>query len=109
MQVVLPVRASSTLNAREHWAVRARRAKAHRDTAAWSLKRKPVPALPCVVTLTRVGPRTLDTDNLAGALKSVRDGVADWLKVDDGDARVTWRYEQRKGAPKEYAVEVQVE
>lgn len=58
-----------------------------------------------IVTLTRVGPRTLDTDNLAGALKGVRDGVADALGIDDGDPRITWCYDQRKGT---YGVQIDV-
>jgi hypothetical protein len=60
-----------------------------------------------VVTLTRVAPSNgLDGDNLQGSLKACRDGVADWLKVDDRDPRVTWLYEQRRG--KEWTVEVHV-
>lgn len=34
--------------------------------------------------------------------------IADWLGVPDNDPRVQWRYDQRKGQPKEYAVEVEV-
>jgi hypothetical protein len=64
--------------------------------------------LPLVVTLTRVAPSNgLDGDNLQGSLKACRDGVADWLGVDDRDPRVTWLYEQRRG--KEWSVEVHVE
>ena len=66
------------------------------------------PELPAVITITRVAPRALDSDNLAISAKSVRDGIADWLGVDDGDKRLTWRYEQRRGRPKEYAAEVAV-
>jgi hypothetical protein len=36
-------------------------------------------------------------------------GVADWLGIDDGDKRLTWRYAQRRGKPKEYAAEVKIE
>ena len=41
-----------------------------------------------------------------GAHKAVRDGIADALEVDDGDTRLTWKYAQEKGKPKEYAVRV---
>jgi hypothetical protein len=51
----------------------------------------------------------LDDDNLRGATKSCRDGVADWLGINDNDERVVWLYQQRKGAPREYAVEVTVD
>src|SRR5678815_1117800 len=47
-----------------------------------------------VVTLTRISSGSLDDDGLRGALKTVRDGVADWLGVDDRDPIVEWRYEQ---------------
>ena len=92
--VFVPVQTVSEMNRRDHWRVRHRRLKSHRE-AAYLLTR-PQP-LPCVVTLTRVGGKPLDTDNLAGALKGVRDGVADRLGVDDADPRVEWRYAQ---APK---------
>jgi hypothetical protein len=65
-------------------------------------------SIPLVVTLTRIAPRTLDSDNVHGALKHVRDGVADWLGVDDGDARVTWEVGQERGAAQQYAVRVEI-
>jgi hypothetical protein len=51
------------------------------------------------VLLTRVGPTNgLDDDNLASALKAVRDEVAKWLGVDDRDRlKVRYRYAQRRG------------
>ena len=44
------------------------------------------------ITVTMVAhlPRFFDDDNLANALKPVRDEVADWLGIDDGDGRVRW-------------------
>mgnify|MGYP001570560197 FL=1 len=62
-----------------------------------------------VVTLTRVAPRLMDDDNLAGALKACRDQVATHLRVDDRDSCVRWVVEQRKGGVREYAVEVRIE
>lgn len=50
---------------------------------------------PIEVTLTRVGVRKLDSDNLASAFKHVRDGIAEYVGVDDGDERWTWNYAQR--------------
>jgi hypothetical protein len=63
-------------------------------------------ALPVVVTLTRIAPRRLDGDNCAGGLKHWRDGIADWLGIDDADPRVSWRYEQERG---EYALRIRVQ
>lgn len=94
------VRVVSEANSREHWAARHRRHKAQRFAVLAVLgPRSRRPPLPCVVTLTRKGPRKLDTDNLAGGFKAVRDAVAEWLGVDDSpDAPVEWRYEQAKGS-----------
>jgi hypothetical protein len=101
ISVFLPVKTVSTLNAREHWATRARRAKKQRGIArvmvmlATRGQIRKGAALVCV--LTRMGVRKLDDDNLAGALKSVRDGVADALGIDDGSELVRWEYRQEKG------------
>lgn len=95
------------MNVREHWGVKAKRAKKHRGETYLQLRCAAIShPVPCAVTLTRIAPRALDGDNLQASLKNVRDGVADWLKVDDRDPRVTWSYAQRKGKPKEAAVEV---
>jgi hypothetical protein len=64
---------------------------------------------PFVVTLTRIAPRKLDSDNLNSAFKAMRDGIADWLCVDDGHESVTWVYAQRKGRKGEYAAEVAIQ
>lgn len=57
------------------------------------------------VLLTRISPKPFDSDNLAAAFKSIRDGMADFWGVDDGDADVTWVYDWRKGATREHAIE----
>ena len=108
--VLVPVRIESEANRRENfWTVAARK-KNHRAQANfWLSYNAQAPEPPCVITLTRIGPRTLDDDNLASGFKAFRDGVADWLGIDDGDKRLTWRYAQRKGKPKEYAAEVTIE
>lgn len=91
---ILPLKTVSALNVREHWAKRARRVKAERTAAALMCPHFP---LPCVVTLTRVGPRMLDDDAPQGALKACRDGIADKLGVKDNDSRVVWKYAQARG------------
>ena len=94
--ITLPIHTVSEANRRDHWRVRAKRARLHRMTAyAWT----PRFGLPCVVTMIRVGVRSLDSDNLQGALKATRDGVADRLGVPDNDPRIEWRYGQAKGTP----------
>lgn len=107
--VNIPMRTRSLANQREHWSARAKRAKQERWNAnlfvthAGAAKQ----SLPVVVTLTRFAPRQLDSDNLCGAFKAVRDGVADALGIDDGSDLVTWVYAQEKA--KEYSVSIRIE
>lgn len=111
MTVEFPCRLVSVANLREHWRKKAKRTQEHRSLAYWSLvaASNPPPALPVVVTMTRIAPRELDDDNLRSALKAVRDGIADYFHVDDRDPRIVWRYEQAKGKPREYAVRITID
>lgn len=91
--------APSTPNLREHWSKRAKRAKQQR-AAGKNMTRDyfaPCPSPRIRITLTRQSPRQLDSDNLAAAMKSYRDGVADFLRIDDGSPLIEWAYAQRKG------------
>lgn len=128
MKVTFPLRLKSAPNLREHWAVKAKRVKKERTAAMYALKstafaRESIRhwvlqfmwATPdslgpgfLTVTITRIAPRKLDSDNLVACAKSVRDAVAEALGVDDGDERVRWTVLQRRGLPKQYAVEVEV-
>ena len=114
MEIVIPVRTLSEANLRCHWGQRARRAKRQR-VAARILVRAAFTRLlergPCGgyrVTLTRIAPRVLDSDNLAISLKAVRDGVADALGVSDADGLCSWSYAQWRGKKREYAVAVDI-
>lgn len=116
MRVILPIRTCSEMNTREHWAAKARRAKSQRTCAAALVRGEALASAQDIrhaaqieVRLTRIAPRELDSDNLAGAMKHIRDGIADALGMDDRDPRVAWMYSQRRGAPKEYMVEVTIE
>jgi hypothetical protein len=93
------MRTRGGMNAREHPMARHRRVEAERGMVAWSLRGKQKPPTPCTVTLTRTAPSNgLDDDNLASALKSVRDEVAKWLGVDDRHRDIVrYEYEQRRG------------
>ena len=86
-------------NLREGWHAKAKRNKEHRTLSFAMLAKFAVQrqALPAVIILTRMALRRLDDDNLAYAFKATRDGVADWLRVDDRSPLLTWRYEQEKG------------
>jgi hypothetical protein len=95
----VPLRTVSGMNAREHWQARARRVKGERQLVAWHLATVKKPAVPLVVTLTRIAPSNgLDDDNLAGALKACRDEIAEWIGVNDRDRKtVRYEYEQERG------------
>jgi hypothetical protein len=109
IQVRLGLKLVSEANARDHWRKRHKRAKFQREVARLTLGGDVYgPPPPYVITITRIGPRRLDSDNLAGSAKAVRDGVADWLKVDDGDERLTWVYEQRSEGAGVYACYVSI-
>lgn len=101
VEVELPLTTVSEANRRDHWAVKAGRAKGQRHGARFGLLATGIqaPSPPLVVELSRIAPRALDDDNLRGALKGVRDGVADWLGINDRDERVSWIYRQIKGPP----------
>jgi hypothetical protein len=83
------VRTVSEMNRRDHWAERNRR-KWDQATGVAAAFGPVLPLVrlvppPYLVTMTRLGGRMLDDDNLAGALKAVQDSVARILDVDDGD------------------------
>ena len=107
--VELPLRIESTPNQRLHWAAKAKKTKAHREAVDWALRGIKPPAAPARITLTRIAPRVLDSDNLAAGFKAARDSVAQWLGIDDGSPLLIWSYAQERGAPKAYGVRIGVE
>jgi hypothetical protein len=113
MRVLLPIKTLSEANLREHWGKRARRAKKQREAARMYVRARLLCAgiilnSHLTISLTRIAPRALDSDNLAGSLKAVRDGIADALGMNDGSPLLEWRYFQTKGRPREYAVLVEI-
>lgn len=103
--VQIPIHLDSMLNLRLHWASKHKKVKALRQAAMVVPLGLPVP---CTVVITRIAPRALDGDNLQGACKGLRDGIAARLGVDDRDGPVTWLYSQERGKPKEYAVRIAI-
>lgn len=71
------------------------------ETVPWKLR----------VTMTRIAHAGLDTDNLAGAFKYVRDEVARWIGTDDGpnNPRMEWICENRSAAVGVYHVVIRIE
>lgn len=119
VRVTLPIRTISENNMREHWSSRAKRRKDQRGIVHLALPghlRTCQPIGPYVITLTRIAPRKLDSDNLQGACKAIRDQVAEELAINDGDPAHEWRYEQRKATALDkrlqvggYGVEIRIE
>lgn len=106
MTIYVPLRLPSLANTRMHWRAMARLKKSQKMAVSLHLPRQ-MPSLPATVTLTRIGKRMLDGDNLQSAQKYVRDSIAEAFGVDDGSELYEWRYAQRTG--KEYGIEITIE
>lgn len=65
------------------------------------------PAPPWRVVIVRLGPVAVDSDAAWTSAKSVRDEIAAWCGVDDGDARYDW--EVRGEVARGYAVRITIE
>jgi hypothetical protein len=111
----IPIRTVSESNQNEHWTKKSRRAKKQKTAVGLFLGwAKGDIRLPCKVALTRRAPRKLDDDNLRGALKAVRDAVADIIRpglapgrADDSE-HIAWEYAQEKGDVREYAAIIEI-
>lgn len=107
MRVHIPIKLPSLANERLSWWRMARLKRDQKDAVILCLRStdEEIPAPPVVVTITRIGPRRLDDDNLSSACKYIRDQIAAAIGVDDGSDQYTWRYAQRIG---KYGVDVEV-
>lgn len=103
-EFLIPVKTVAGLNAREHWRARSGRVKKER-TAAAMLTPSGI-GLPCVVKMLRLSSSKLDDDNLQGACKAIRDGIADKIGFPDNDPRIVWLYGQEKCKRGEFGVRV---
>lgn len=103
------MRLKGGMNAREHHFARASRTKRERQTAHWLMLDAKRPPLPVSVRLVRVSPRKFDGDNLQGAFKAIRDGVADAYGIADNDpSLIRFEYDQERGGPEQYTVRIEV-
>jgi hypothetical protein len=105
-EIIVPIRLSLGLNAREHFRVRAKRVRVEREVIHLMLWGLNLPPLPATITLTRIGKRKCDDDNVPGGAKAVRDEIAAIYGVDDGSDLYQWRYAQEIG--KEYGVRITI-
>lgn len=130
VDLLVPLHTTSRTNARVHWSKAAAKTKAERQIVALYLARTGLPTharmvtaggkqhvtstlidcpAPCVVTLTRLSEKQLDTPNLGDAMKAVIDELADWIGVDDRDPRVRWIFEQQKQPRGHFGVRIVVQ
>lgn len=114
IKIELPIRTVSEANAREHWRRKSQRAKSQRALTSMAvssaIKGDNTTLLRCeriAVTLTRLGVRMLDSDNLQSSFKAVRDGVADAVGIDDGSSFYTWVYKQEQS--KTFGIRIEIE
>lgn len=99
--VTLPFRLQSRGNFRGHTKSLSKSARKQRGDTKLFLqsfwKRKKKPSLPIHLHCIRVAPRRLDQhENLPMAFKSVVDGFADWLEIDDRHPGFRVTYDQKK-------------
>lgn len=107
LTLTIPIRTHSP-NGNRHWRVVGKHRKALRQTTLLVLRStfgmKP-PFVPTSVVITRIGPRKMDSDNAAFAVKGARDAIADWIGIDDGDDAVEWIVRREIG---EFAVRIEL-
>lgn len=112
IEFTIPVRTVSESNKSRHefWAVTAKRVKSQRRLGFLFTRQNTILIATEVIRrimLTRLAPKRLDTGNNPSAMKAIQDGIADALKINDGDERIDWIYKQEKS--KVYGVRVRIE
>ena len=115
INIKLPIKIISEANNTDHWTKKHKRKKDIAKKLRTYLPSFGKCHLPCKVTLTRISPRRLDSDNLIISFKFIRDYLSNLLipglapgRADD-DHRIEWCYEQVRGESKEYAIIVRIE
>lgn len=114
--VAVPVKTTNPLNGSwGHWTAKSRARKAQRGGTVAALTEAHgasagLVQYPVEILLVRIAPSNgLDDDALPASLKSIRDGVTDWLGLrDDRTPLIRWTYSQRRGKRGEYRVEVTI-
>lgn len=114
-EFTMPLKTVSALNVREHHFARSSRVERehkmtteHLEALGESVWDRCFFGLPLRITLTRISPKaqwlplkgcyeSTDDDAVPGAMKGVRDAIAAWLGIDDGDQRLWFSYAQDRG------------
>jgi hypothetical protein len=110
--MVAGLKTVSEANDRSHWAVKNRRKQEQQQLVAVAMHnaiRGRQIEFPCVVKLTRIGPKRMDDDNWTRSAKGVRDIIAQKLGCDDGDeSKIKFEYAQMPIGSRDYAVKVEI-
>lgn len=113
LSIELPIHTAVEKNSREHWTAKHKdrgdqRPKVKLAVQAHFNSRGIKPVIPCRVHLVRIAPNELDRgDGLPCSLARVRDGIADFLQVNDRhDHLVRYTYDQEKRGAK-YGVRIE--
>lgn len=101
-------------NRREHWRAVAGRAREHKELTRLALlmlgkdtRAELGAAARLAVRFVRTGGRKMDSDNLVGALKHVRDAIADVFGRDDGDDWFAWGWPAQEPGPPGLRIELE--
>lgn len=109
--MVQGLRTVSEANDRSHWAVKNKRKQDQQQLVAVAMQNalqgKTI-ELPCTVKLTRIGPKSMDDDNLIRSCKGVRDILAQKLGADDGSDQIKFEYYQQPVAVRTYGLKVSI-
>ena len=117
MKIKLPIKTVSEANlSREHWTKKHKRHKKQKEAIRFALANRVTPEmLPCLIKLTRIAPRFLDShDNLPMSQKYVLDAICELLVKNkaigqaDNDKRRQVTYDQIKVVPLEYGIEIEI-
>ena len=110
VKIRMPIHVISEANRRDHWSVKTtRRVAQQKEFVVFWRNAKVKIDFPCKVIFTRFGAKLLDSDNLAGAFKFLRDQLAREAGVDDGSPLWKFEYRQEKIPNREYFIEIDLE
>lgn len=114
IKIELFMKVESVANKSEHWRSKHKRNKEQKLYIKSALSWEKQITTPVAIKITRIAPRKLDYDNLVAACKHVVDAISEWIYPDmaagraDGMPGMEWIYDQRKGKPGEYALEIEM-
>lgn len=102
--IELPIKIVSEANNRDYYRKKGERVKRQKRITTDHLQRVPKVNLSdndeFIIQLTRLKgyrQKDMDSDNLQGGFKAVRDAIATWIGIDDRSDRMSWQTFQTKG------------